>query len=148
MQYRIYKDNVKIKETTSRQVEITGLKPKTTYTFSVSAYNGLREGTRANLTLTTRGLIMQVAKTLTVGSTVNLLYQEYALGLVPIGTEPDGMFGGGNSQTLKGTVIATGSTSQIELTTNFNKLPDMLKMQTSIQSEIAGFDNYKAIYLQ
>lgn len=148
MQYRIYKDQQKISETSNKQFVIQNLKPKTTYTFSVSAYNGLREGTRANLTLTTRGLIMTVDKALPVNLEVTLEYVEYPLGLVPLGTEPEGMFGGGNKQTLKGTVIATGSTSQIELTANFDKLPDMLKMQTSIQGEIAGFDNYKAIYLQ
>ena len=107
MQYRIYKDNVKIKETTSKQVEITGLKPKTTYTLGVSAYNGLRESTRATINLTTRGLVMTVDKTLPVNSEVTLEYVEYPLGSVPIGSEPTGMFGGGNHKKLKARVIAS-----------------------------------------
>lgn len=107
MQYRIYKDNVKIKETTSRQIEITGLKPKTTYTLGVSAYNGLRESTRATITMTTRGLVMIVDKTLPVNSEVTLEYMEYPLGAVPLGTEPAGMFGGGNRKKLKARVIAS-----------------------------------------
>ncbi|WHQ80678.1 hypothetical protein QFF56_03055 [Ligilactobacillus animalis] len=133
MQYRIYKDNVKIKETTTKQVEITGLKPKTTYTLGVSAYNGLRESTRATITMTTRGLVMIVDKALQVGSEVTFEYVEYALGLVPIGTEPSGMFGGGNKQTLKGEVISTSSgKSKIELKSNFNSISDELELKTNL----------------
>lgn len=134
MQYHIYKDNVKIKETTSKQVEITGLKPKTTYTLGVSAYNGLRESTRATVTMTTRGLVMIVDKTLPVNSEVTLEYMEYPLGAVPLGTEPAGMFGGGNRQTLKGNVISVANgQSRIELKTSFDKLPDELKLATNLQ---------------
>lgn len=109
MQYRIYKDNVKIKETTTKQVEITGLKPKTTYTLGVSAYNGLRESTRATINLTTRGLVMTVDKTLPIDSEVMLEYLEYPLGAVPLGTEPAGMFGGGNRKKLKARVVASSN---------------------------------------
>lgn len=134
MQYRIYKDQQKISETTNKQFTVQNLRPKTTYTFSVSAYNGAREGTRANLTMTTRGLVMEVEKTLTVGADVDLLYQEYALGLVPLGTEPEGMFGGGNKQNLVGRVISSeNGISQVEIKTNFDKLPDQLKMRTDLQ---------------
>lgn len=133
MQYRIYKDNVKIKETTSKQVEITGLKPKTAYTIGVSAYNGLRESTRATITMTTRGLIMIVDKALQVGSEVTFEYVEYPLGVVPIGTEPAGLFGGGNKQTFKGEVISvSGEKSKIELKTNFNSISDGLELKTNL----------------
>ncbi len=116
MQYRIYKDNVKIKETTSKQVEIAGLKPKTTYTLGVSAYNGLRESTRATITMTTRGLVMTVDKSLPVNSEVTLEYVEYPLGSVPIGTEPAGMFGGGNRKKLKARVLSSANgSSTLEL---------------------------------
>ncbi|MDO5884234.1 carbohydrate binding domain-containing protein [Ligilactobacillus animalis] len=116
MQYRIYKDNVKIKETTSRQIEITGLKPKTTYTLGVSAYNGLRESTRATITMTTRGLVMTVDKALPVNSEVELEYVEYPLGSVPIGSEPAGMFGGGNRKKLKARVLSSANgASTLEL---------------------------------
>lgn len=134
MQYRIYKDQQKISETSNKQFVIQNLKPKTTYTFSVSAYNGLREGTKANLTLTTRGLIMTVAKALPFNSEVTLEYVEYPLGLVPLGTEPEGMFGGGNKQTLKGNVISSeNSVSRVELKTSFDELPDGLKLKTDLQ---------------
>ena len=134
MQYRIYKDNVKIKETTSKQVEIAGLKPKTTYTLGVSAYNGLRESTRATITMTTRGLIMIVDKALQVGSEVTFEYVEYPLGVVPIGTEPAGLFGGGNRQTLKGSVVSVANgQSRVELKTSFDKLSDELKLETNLQ---------------
>lgn len=133
MQYRIYKDNVKIKETTSKQVEITGLKPKTAYTIGVSAYNGLRESTRATITMTTRGLVMIVDKALQVGSEVAFEYVEYPLGIVPIGTEPNGFFGGGNKQTFKGEVISvSGEKSKIELKTNFNSISDELELKTNL----------------
>ncbi len=134
MQYRIYKDNVKIKETTSRQVEITGLKPKTTYTLGVSAYNGLRESTRATITMTTRGLVMIVDKALPVNSEVTLEYMEYPLGAVPLGTEPAGMFGGGNRQTLQGKVVSVSNgQSLVELKNSFDKLSDELKLVTNLQ---------------
>ncbi len=134
MQYRIYKDNVKIKETTSRQIEITGLKPKTTYTLAVSAYNGLRESTRATITMTTRGLVMIVDKALQVGSEVTFEYVEYPFGIVPIGTEPTGLFGGGNRQTLKGNVVSVANgQSRVELKTSFDKLSDELKLATNLQ---------------
>lgn len=116
MQYRIYKDQQKISETSNKQFVIQNLKPKTTYTFSVSAYNGLREGARANLTLTTRGLVMTIDKDLPENSVVFLEYMEYSLGVVPLGTEPDGMFGGGNRKKLKARVVASsGGQSTLEL---------------------------------
>lgn len=150
MQYRIYKDDVKIQETTSKQVEIAGLKPKTTYTLGVSAYNGLRESTRATITMTTRGLVMIVDKALQVGSEVTFKYVEYPLGVVPIGTEPAGLFGGGNRQTLEGSVVSvTNGQSRVELKTSFDKLSDELKLVTNqLDDGYSGFDGYKAIYLK
>ena len=150
MQYRIYKDNVKIKETTSKQIEITGLKPKTSYTLGVSAYNGLRESTRATITMTTRGLIMIVDKALQAGAEVTFEYVEYPLGIVPIGTEPHGFFGGGNKQTFKGSVVSVADgQSRVELKTNFDKLSDELKLVTNqLDAGYSGFDGYKAIYLK
>ena len=150
MQYRIYKDNVKIKETTSKQVEIAGLKPKTAYTIGISAYNGLRESTRATITMTTRGLIMIVDKALQVGSEVTFEYVEYPLGVVPIGTEPAGLFGGGNRQTLKGSVVSVANgQSRVELKTSFDKLSDELKLVTNqLDAGYSGFDGDKAIYLK
>lgn len=148
MQYRIYKDDVKIKETTSRQVEITGLKPKTTYTLGVSAYNGLRESTRAMITMTTRGLVMIVDKALQVDSEVTFEYLEYPFGVVPFGTEPAGMFGGGNRQTLQGKVVSVSNgQSRVELKNSFDKLSDELKLVTNLQipgiNLVANSSNFK-----
>jgi len=135
MQYRVYKNGTKITETTSKQIKIDGLKPKTTYNFGISAYNGLRESTQATMTLTTRGLVMIVDKALQVGSEVTFEYVEYPLGLVPIGTEPPGMFGGGNRQTLKGSVVSVANgQSRVELKTSFDKLPDELKLSANSQT--------------
>ena len=150
MQYRIYKDNVKLEETTSKQVEITDLKPNTSYTLGVSAYNGLRESTQATITMTTRGLVMIVDKALSVGSEATFEYVEYPLGLVPIGTEPAGLFGGGNRQTISGSVVSVANgQSRVELNTSFDKLPDELTLATNqFDAGYSGFDSYKAIYVK
>ncbi|MBF0843376.1 fibronectin type III domain-containing protein, partial [Streptococcus danieliae] len=50
---------------------------------------------------------MIVDKALPVNSEVMLEYMEYPLGAVPLGTEPAGMFGGGNRKKLKARVIAS-----------------------------------------
>lgn len=128
----------------------TNLKAKTTYRFAVSAHNGLRESTRATITMTTRGLIMIVDKALQVGSEVTFEYVEYPLGVVPIGTEPAGLFGGGNRQTLKGSVVSVANgQSRVELKTSFDKLSDELKLVTNqLDAGYSGFDGYKAIYLK
>lgn len=63
--------------------------------------------------VTTRGIRFNIPKTLTVGSTITLRYEEYPLGIVPIGNEPSGMFGGGNKQNLSATVISTANGSSV-----------------------------------
>ena len=133
MQFRVFNGQTKVKETSDKSATITGLTPKTSYTFYVSAYNGLRESTKASVTFSTRGLYFEIDKTLNVGTEVEISYVEYALGLVPIGTEPSGMFGGGNKQTLKGEVISTSDgKSKIELKSNFNSISDELELKTNL----------------
>lgn len=63
--------------------------------------------------VTTRGIRFNIPKTLTVGSTITLRYEEYPLGIVPIGNEPSGMFGGGNKQNLSAKVISTANGSSV-----------------------------------
>jgi hypothetical protein len=98
---------------------VSGLTPLTSYTLSVIANNGLRKSSAATVTFKTRGVQFIIPKQLTVGSTINLRYEEYPLGIVPIGTEPSGMFGGGNKQNLSAKVISTAnSRSVVEVDSN------------------------------
>lgn len=94
--------------------QLTGLTPATSYTMSVVANNGLRDSSKASVTFTTADTVV-IPKALTVGSTVSLSYVEYALGLVPIGNEPSGDFGGTKAKILTGKVASvSGSNSTIE----------------------------------
>lgn len=68
---------------------------------------------KATTSVTTRGIRFNIPKTLTVGSTITLRYEEYPLGIVPIGNEPSGYFGGGNKQNLSAKVISTENGSSI-----------------------------------
>lgn len=148
MEYRIYNGTSLVTTVASKTYTFSNLQPSTTYQLNVAAYNGLREGTRATISVKTRGLRFVVAKTLSLNSTVALSYQEYSLGLVPIGTEPKGMFGGGNQQTLTAKVIASANgQSTIEIQSNFNKLPENTKL--ILQNGVyCAFVGYKAIYLR
>lgn len=148
MNYRVYNGSKLVTTVSSKSYSFSNLQPNSSYQFSVAPYNGLREGTKATITVATRGLRLLVAKSLTVDSTVNLMYQEYSLGLVPIGTEPAGMFGGGNRQALTAKVIASANgQSTIELQSSFNGLPDNTKLV--LQNDVyCAFVGYKAIYLR
>ena len=148
MEYRIYKNSSLIATTGSKTYILSGLTPATSYQLGVAAYNGQREGPQKIITVVTRGIRLLVDKKMTIGGTVTLHYQEYSLGLVPIGTEPKGMFGGGNRQVLTAKVISsTNSQSVIELQSNFNKLPENteLILHNGVYSSFVG---YKAIYLK
>lgn len=144
MQYRIRNGDKLIATVSSKSYQATGLTPNTFYTFSVTAFNGLRESAKATTTVKTRGIRVTVPTKVT--GTVNLDYQEYSLGLVPIGTEPDGMFGGGNQQTVPAKVISSGDSSVLEITSTFNKIKDGLTMQKMSDGSFAAFDGYKALY--
>lgn len=73
----------------------------------------IKKGSSATTSVTTRGIRFNIPKTLTVGSTITLRYEEYPLGMVPIGNEPSGMFGGGNKQNLSAKVISTANGSSV-----------------------------------
>lgn len=149
MQYRIRKGDQLIGTVNNKQYQVTGLTPNTAYNLSVVSFNGFRESPRASLTVKTRGIQVKVPVSLTTGATVSLVYLEYALGLVPIGTEPKGMFGGGNRQILPAKVISSANgISTIEITNSFNLMKDNLKMKQIDDGSFAVYDGYKALFLQ
>lgn len=149
MQYRIINGNQLIATVSNKQYQVTGLTPNTAYNLSVASFNGLRESQRASLTIKTRGIQVKVPVSLTTGATVSLVYLEYALGLVPIGTEPKGMFGGGNRQILPAKVVSSANgMSTIEITTSFNLMKDNLTMKKIDDGSFAVYDGYKALYLR
>lgn len=147
MKYKVYQGTTLKTTVTSKTANITGLAPLTSYTFGVVANNGLRDSAKASLTVKTRGIRLSIPTLLTVGSMITLHYQEYSLGLVPIGTEPDGMFGGGNRRDLTAKVIsAVSDTSTVELTTNDNDFLDGTKLNKLPDDSFGAFNGFKAIY--
>lgn len=149
MQYRIRNGDQLIGTVNNKQYQVTGLTPNTAYNLSVASFNGFRESPRASLTVKTRGIQVKVPVSLTAGATVSLVYLEYALGLVPIGTEPKGMFGGGNRQTVPAKVISSsGSTSVLEITNSFNLMNDDLTMKQLPDGSFAAYQGYKALFFK
>ncbi|MBB1063649.1 fibronectin type III domain-containing protein [Limosilactobacillus fastidiosus] len=147
MQYRIRNGDSLIATVSARNYQVSGLTPNTSYRLSVASFNGFRESPRASLTVKTRGIQVKVPVSLTTGATVSLVYLEYALGLVPIGTEPKGMFGGGNRQILPAKVISSANgTSTLEITNSFNLMSDGLTMKQLPDKSFGVFEGYKALY--
>ena len=72
-----------------------------------------RDGTKETISVITRGIQFVIPTALTVGAMINLRYEEYPLGTVPIGNEPSGYFGGGNKQNLSAKVISTANGSSV-----------------------------------
>lgn len=101
-------------------------------------------------TTTTKALpnvTFKIPVSLVVGSTVPLRYQEYSLDLVGIGTEPTGMFTGGNMRTLEAKVVSsTDNVSSVQLTTNEQDFPDGTALTLQSTGVYAAFNNYKGIY--
>lgn len=149
MQYRIRNGDQLIGTVNNKQYQVTGLTPNTAYNLSVASFNGFRESPRASLTVKTRGIQVKVPVSLNVGATVSLVYLEYALGLVPIGTEPKGMFGGGNRQILPAKAVSSANgVSTIEITTSFNLMKDNLTMKKIDDGSFAVYDGYKALFFE
>ena len=148
MQYRIRNGDTLIGTVDNqKQFHWGGLTPNVTLQVSVAAFNGFRESPRTTLTVKTRGIQVKVPTSLTAGATVSLTYLEYALGLVPIGTEPKGMFGGGNQQTIPAEVISSANgMSTIEITNSFNLMPDNITMEQIADGSYAVYSGYKALY--
>ena len=146
MQYRIRNGDSLLATVSVKSYHASGLTPNTSYAFSVAAFNGLRESSKETVTVKTRGLQINVPTQLNTGATYNPTYEEYALGLVPIGNEPSGMFGGGNKQNVPARVINSGSTSTLEITNSFNQMPDGLTMKQIADGSYAVYSGYKALY--
>lgn len=106
MSYRIYNGTQLLGDVNNKSTGINGLLPATSYQFGVSNYDGNRESSKTTINVKTRGIRLIIPTSLTVNSTITLNYQEYSLGLVPIGTEPAGMFGGGNKRDIQAKVIS------------------------------------------
>ena len=149
MQYRIRNgDQLIATVTNQKSFHWAGLTPNTTLNLSVTAFNGLRESAKATVITKTRGIRVSVPTNVSVGTNVWLHYQEYSLGLVPIGTEPNGMFGGGSKQEVPAKVISSGSISVLEITNSFNLMKDGLTMKQLEDGSFAVFDGYKALYFK
>lgn len=149
MQYRIRNGDQLIGTVSNKQYQVTGLTPNTAYSLSVTSFNGFRESPRTSLTVKTRGIQVKVPVALAIGATVSLVYLEYALGLVPIGTEPKGMFGGGNRQIIPAKVISSANgMSTIEITNSFNLMSDGLTMKQLPSGSFAAYQGYKALFLK
>ena len=103
---RIYNGTQLLGDVNNKSTGINGLLPATSYQLGVTNYNGNRESSKATINVKTRGIRLIIPTSLTVNSTITLNYQEYSLGLVPIGTEPAGMFGGGNKRNIQAKVIS------------------------------------------
>ena len=147
MQYRIRNGDQLIGTVNNKQYQVTGLTPNVAYNLSVASFNGFRESPRTSLTVKTRGIQVKVPVSLAAGTTVSLVYLEYALGLVPIETEPKGMFGGGNRQILPAKVISSANgMSTIEITNSFNLMSDGLTMKQLPDKSFGVFEGYKALY--
>lgn len=116
MSYRIYNGTQLLGYVDNKSTGINGLLPATSYQLGVTNYNGNRESSKATINVKTRGIRLIIPTSLTVNSTITLNYQEYSLGLVPIGTEPAGMFGGGNKRNIQAKVISVDNgKSTVEL---------------------------------
>lgn len=116
MSYRIYNGTQLLGAVNNKSTGINGLLPATSYQLGVTNYNGNRESPKTTINVKTRGIRLIIPTSLTVKSTITLNYQEYSLGLVPIGTEPAGMFGGGNKRDIQAKVISVDNgKSTVEL---------------------------------
>lgn len=116
MSYRIYNGTKLLGDVSNKSTGINGLLPATSYQLGVTNYNGSRESSKTTINVKTRGIRLIIPTSLTVNSTITLNYQEYSLGLVPIGTEPTGMFGGGNKRDIQAKVISVDNgKSTVEL---------------------------------
>lgn len=67
MIYYVYQNGEKVKEVNGdKTVTITGLSPNTKYTFSVSAWNGIRESAKSNVVTVTTSSIPVTSITLSI----------------------------------------------------------------------------------
>ena len=149
MSYRIYNGTQLLGDVDNKSTGINGLLPATSYQLGVTNYNGNRESSKATINVKTRGIRLIIPISLTVNSTITLNYQEYSLGLVPIGTEPAGMFGGGNKRNIQAKIISVSNgKSTVELLDSSNEFSDNTQMNKLQDGSFAAFNGYRAIYFR
>lgn len=142
MNYKVYQGTELKQTVTSKTAVMNGLQPNRTYEFGVQPNDGNRDGPKATTSVTTRGIRFNIPKTMTVGSTITLRYEEYALGLVPIGNEPSGMFGGGNKKNLSAKVISTANgSSVVEVAGNVIDVGERNYYQQSTPAQVITLPN-------
>ncbi|WP_261805688.1 fibronectin type III domain-containing protein [Lapidilactobacillus luobeiensis] len=148
MQFKIYNGSTVLATVSNvATYTATDLKPLTSYTFGVVASNGVRESPKVSLAVTTRGIQFKIPQMLTVGAVITLRYQEYSLGLLAIGKEPAGMFGGGNKKNLSAKVITSANGSSIvELTSSDANFADGTMLNKLEDGSFGAFSGAKAIY--
>lgn len=148
MNYKVYEGTTLKTTVSSKTATINGLTPLTSYTFGVTPNNGLRDGEQKTITVKTRGIQFNIPKTLAVGSTITLRYEEYPLGIVPIGNEPSGMFGGGNKKNLSAKVISTANgSSVVEVDSNVIDVggDNLLVGTSSLEQSYTGTGDFSTI---
>lgn len=147
MDYKVYEGATLKTTVSSKTATITGLMPFTSYTFGVTPNNGLRDGVRTEITVKTRGLRFIIPTTLNVGSLITLRFQTYSLGLVPIGTEPLGMFGGGAKAPVEAKVISSnGGSSTIELNSTDSSFTDGTQFKRLEDGSFGAFNGTNALF--
>ena len=147
MQYRIRNgDQLIATVTNAKKFHWAGLQPNTTVQLSVCAFNGLRESQRATVTAKTRGIRVNIPIALTVGDAIKLIYQEYSLGSVALGSEPTGL-GGSNKMIVPAKVISVSNgQSVVEITSSFDFMSDNHIMQEQINGTFVASEGYKSLY--
>lgn len=147
MNYKVYEGATLKTTVSSKTATITGLIPSTSYTFGVIPNNGLKDGIRKEITVKTRGLRFIIPTTLTVGALITLRFQTYSLGLVPIGTEPSGMFGGGAKTPVEAKVISSNDgSSTIELNSTDSSFTDGTQFKRLEDESFGAFNGTNALY--
>lgn len=132
---------------TNKTSNVTGLVSLTKYTLGVIPNNGLRDGPKVTIDVTTRGVRFSIPTALTEEAKISLRYQEYSLGLVNLGTEPTGMFGGSHSTNVPAKVISSNNnTSVVEITSNLSSFVDGTMLIEQVDGVFAAFNGEKAIY--
>ncbi len=147
MNYKVYEGATLKTTVSSKTATITGLKPYTSYIFGVIPNNGLRDGVRKEITVKTPGIRFDIPTTLTVGSLITLRFQTYSLGLVPIGTEPSGMFGGGAKTPVEAKVVSSNNgSSTIELNSTDRSFTDGTQFKRLEDESFGAFNGTNALF--
>lgn len=146
--FRVYQDDQLIATTQNLTTVVPNISGDGIYTFKVTAYDGDKESDPATLVYSsineTRPYVL-INRVANPGESVNVLYNEYNLGLVPLGTEPTGDFGGTTPETITGTVTLVKNTYSVVVFTD-DRMADF-RGQTFDDLTKPLFAKYKKISL-